>query len=244
MTGPEDLDLLAAEYVIGTLDTEERTAFAARLRNDDEAGRAVTAWERRLAAMALRADPVVPSPDLWVRIERDLRRGDGKPLPFRVIEGGRRSERGGAAVTDERRSRDRWRRAALAASSVAALLLAYIVVRETTAPPDAVFVAAVTRGGDRPALLVRFDARTRQVLVHPLAAETPAGRSLELWYIGDGAAPRSMGVVRSTPARLTAPEGTTPGATTVFAVSVEPPGGSTTGSPTGPVVYSGQLVVD
>ena len=40
---------------------------------------------------------------------------------------------------------------------------------------------------------------------------------------------------------MTIPDGATATGAT-FAVSVEPPGGSTTGGPTGPVVYSGKLV--
>jgi anti-sigma-K factor RskA len=80
------------------------------------------------------------------------------------------------------------------------------------------------------------------VQVRSLAAEAPPDRSLQLWYVGANAPPRSLGLLTeadrlSLPAAL---RGATEGAT--LAVSVEPKGGSPTGSPTGPVVYSGRLV--
>ena len=75
----------------------------------------------------------------------------------------------------------------------------------------------------------------------PVAAKAPSGRSLELWYIGDDKTPRAMGLVDKEPATMAMPADATPSGATL-AVSVEPPGGSTTGGPTGPVVYSGQLI--
>jgi len=120
------------------------------------------------------------------------------------------------------------------------------VVRETDIwpRPDArdTFIAAVNRGGDKPALIVRVDLKTRRVLVRPVAAEAPAGHSLELWYIDKGEAPRSMGLVQDTPTTATMPQAPGPAGAVTFAVSVEPLGGSKTGGPTGPVVYSGELI--
>ena len=136
----------------------------------------------------------------------------------------------------------------MAGGAVAAALVAFIAVRDLSIRPasdvQGSYVAAVNRGGDKPALIVRVDLKTHQVLVRPVAAEAPVGHSLELWYVSDGKAPRSMGLVKAAPAVFAIPQGTTPGDKTTFAVSVEPEGGSKTGAPTGPVVYSGQLVPD
>ena len=67
---------------------------------------------------------------------------------------------------------------------------------------------------------------------------------LELWYVAAGQAPRSIGLLDRPETRAALPAvargGDITGAT--LAVSVEPPGGSTTGAPTGPVVYSGKLI--
>ncbi|WP_174243210.1 anti-sigma factor, partial [Beijerinckia sp. L45] len=136
---------------------------------------------------------------------------------------------------------------AVAASSLAAALLVFVGVREfVPGAEQSTYVAAINPGGGKPAMLVQVDLKTKSVKVRCLTAAAPAGKSLELWYIGDGKPPRSMGVVKHEAVSLKIPtdaradyEAAESGA---FAVSVEPKGGSTTGAPTGPVVYSGQLV--
>ena len=68
----EDLDLLAAEYVLGTLDAEARRAVAADLERDDALRDRVARWERRLDKLEDRSDAIAPSSGLWDRIERAL----------------------------------------------------------------------------------------------------------------------------------------------------------------------------
>ena len=235
----DDLETEAAEYVLGTLDAGERFAFAARLPRDAEARRAVAGWERRLAGLAGRLDPVQPSAQVWARIETLLSASPSRSKGFTVIDGGF------PPAPRLKTSRDRWRAAALVSGSIAAALAVFVMQREIftdgRGTGDVSYIAAVNRGGDKPALLIRVDLKTRQVFVRPVAAEAPAGRSLELWYIGDDKPPRSMGVVDKAPSTLAIPQGASATAAT-FAVSVEPPGGSTSGGPTGPVVYAGQLI--
>ena len=239
MSAPDEdggLDEIAAEYVIGTLDGVERTDFAGRLATDEPARRAVAAWERRLSPLRLAGDEVPPPAELWSRIEQAL--GAPPQNRFRVIEGGASD-----AIV---RSRDRWRVFALSTAGVAAALVAFVVVREIgdlrQPEADTTYVAAVNRGGDKPALIVTVDLKTRQVLVRPVAAQVPAGHSLQLWYIGGGRSPRSMGLVTNAAARVPIPSDAEADGAATFAVSVEPPGGSATGAPTGAVLYSGQLV--
>ena len=68
-----------------------------------------------------------------------------------------------------------------------------------------------------------------------------AGRTLELWALPPGQPPRSLGLLAmqgvttlSWPAGLAGVQ--------QLAVSLEPPGGSPTGQPTGPVVLSGSVL--
>lgn len=237
---PADDDLVAAEYVLGTLDAAERRAFAERLRADGAAKQAVSEWEHRFAGLADRLAPVAPSPQVWTRIETALQAPPPRERAFKVVDGGGLLAEGAPRLE---RSRNRWRATAGALGAIAAALVAFIAVDRAgrVAPePGGSYVAAVTRGGDKPALLVRVDLGTHTVTVLPVAAQAPPDRSLELWYIGDDKTPRAMGLVDKQPSTLAMPAGAQPGAT--FAVSVEPPGGSKTGGPTGPVVYSGQLV--
>ena len=237
----EESDVAAAEYVLGTLDAAERSAFAARLLHDADARRAVAEWERRFAGLEEMLQPVQPSPDAWARLEALVMPPTSRATPFRVVEGGF------PAGSTLKVSRDRWRAAAVAFGSLAAALV-LVVLQRAIVPPShesdaGSYLAAVNRGGDKPALLIRVDLKTRQVFVRPVAAETPTGHSLELWYIGDDKAPRSMGLVDKAPSTLTIPQ-TSNATSASFAVSVEPLGGSKTSGPTGPVVYAGQLIKD
>ena len=237
---PGDVDLVAAEYVLGTLDAGERGAFAQRLRSDGAAKLAVSEWERRFAGLADRVAPVEPPPHVWASIEQALQGPPARERTFKVVDGGGLMADGAPWLV---RSRNRWRAASLALGAIAAALVAFVAVDRTSrvAPePAGSYVAAINRGGDKAALLVRVDLATRRVSVVPVAAQTPPDRSLELWYIGDDKTPRAVGLLDKGPSTMAMPDGTRAGAT--FAVSVEPPGGSTTGGPTGPVVYSGQLV--
>ncbi len=232
----EDREILAAEYVLGTLHADERTLFVSVLAQDPEAQAAVARWEARFAALNAAVAEVPPPPAVWSRIERQL--PPAEPA-LRLIEGG--AGLSNSAVL--RRSLARWKAAAVAASLLAAGLAIFVVDRELIRHPGVQpsYVAVVNRGGDQPALIIRVDLAEGAIYVRPLAAEAPSGKSLELWYIGAGKPPKSMGVVGDAAIRMPLPAGLSPEKAS-FAVTLEPPGGSPTGDPTGPVVYSGQLV--
>ena len=97
--------------------------------------------------------------------------------------------------------------------------------------PPASFVASIS--GDGRALVTR---PLIQVGVQP-------DKALELWAIPrGGAAPRSLGVISSSGATVVRRGQVLEGAE-ALAVSLEPPGGSPTGAPTGPVLYAGKLTL-
>ena len=232
----QDIDMLAGEYVLGTLSAAERLAFERDLAGRHDLRLAVSAWEKRLDPLNGARTNVAPPRALWTAIEAALVQAPVRP-ELKLIRGSGGPDKLRAAVTY-------WKRAALGASALAAVLAVAIVGREITrAPPDS-YVAVVNRGGDQPALIVRVDVASGTVLVRPVLTETPASKSLELWYIVDGVAPKSMGVVGNDPLKLSVPVSTVSGPSPqlTFAVTVEPVGGSPTGGPTGPVVYSGKLI--
>jgi len=75
-------------------------------------------------------------------------------------------------------------------------------------------------------------------------APVPSDKSLELWMLPDGGAPRSLGVLPATGvARITLPALPDVALANVpaLAVSLEQAGGSTTGAPQGPVLYTGKV---
>lgn len=60
---------LAAEYVLGTMQGDERIRFEQRLASDMGLQAEVTAWEERLNPMLEMLDPVEPPPVVWQRIQ-------------------------------------------------------------------------------------------------------------------------------------------------------------------------------
>ena len=223
----DDKDVRAAEYVLGLSDAAQREAFRQDMQRDPELRDAVARWERRLAPLAAATPAETPPPDMLARIKA--------ALPPRIVED--------ATVVMLRRSVRRWRTGAILSGALAACLIVFAAtkaVREARAP-QGVYVAAVNRGGDAPALIVRVDLASGRVFVRPVGAETPPGKSLELWYIAGASAPKSMGLVGAASENLALPSQA--GIEKAkFAVTVEPSGGSPTGGPTGPIVYAGDLV--
>jgi anti-sigma-K factor RskA len=229
---PHPRDGEAAEYVIGTLSGAERAAFEQDMAGDPSLMAAVRAWEERLTPLSDATSPVEPGATLWPAIEARL---GSAPPAGEVVQ---LSE-----IRALRRSRAIWRGLAVGAGSIAAALaVLFGADRAAREASPSALVAVVNRSGELPALIVRVDQRAGTVQIRSIGAETPAGHSLELWSVVAGQAPRSLGLVSAALSRVPlreaapAPEGAT------IAVSVEPAGGSPTGNPTGPVVYSGRLV--
>src|SRR5262245_10052607 len=68
----DDLEALAAEYVLGTLDTEERNGAIALLEVDHAFRGTVRIWERRLSELHLMVEPVEPDPKILERIKAKM----------------------------------------------------------------------------------------------------------------------------------------------------------------------------
>ncbi len=248
---PQDLQMDAAEYVIGTLSEDERVAFAARLKTDADTRDAVAFWERTLGTLSATISPVAVPESVWARITSGLT--TEQPVPAAVSAPAAANTN---IETKLRRSRGRWRAAtALAAALAVALGLLALndAVRQEALPvvdrlagiersqPDdgQQFVAVVNAGDDQPSLVVSVDAQTRYVTVRSLGIERPSGKSLEVWYVPDGEKAVSVGLVGEGEidlGALPARDGD------LVAISLEPSGGSPTGTATGPVIYKGKLV--
>src|SRR6266849_3252189 len=70
--GAGDTDALAAEYVLGTLDSDERSGAQSLLAEDAGFAAKVRVWERRLGELHLMVEPVEPEGDIWQRIKAKL----------------------------------------------------------------------------------------------------------------------------------------------------------------------------
>ena len=130
--------------------------------------------------------------------------------------------------------------AALAAASIATL--AYVgFVPPTTRPP---MLATLGQTSGQPRFVAAVSSDGRSLTIVPAALLTSDQRSMELWLIPAGERPHSLGLIaRGQPVRLTVPPELAARLTTdtTLAVSLEPPGGSPTGQPTGPVIADGKL---
>lgn len=217
-------DLRAAEYVLGTLDAHERAELEREVAVDPGAASRVRGWEKRLVPLLDAVPPVPPPPRVRAALLQALP-GSQLQRPDQL-----------AAL---RRQVRRWRIAAAGAGLLAAGLALFVAVQSRPELAGGRYFAVVQGGGALPALIVRVDTRTGTAQVRPVGAEAPAGRNLELWYVGaEGAKP--LGLVGATSSQVKLPSGTSSNGT--IAVSVEPPGGSPTGQPTGPVIYTGKLI--
>lgn len=241
----EDLHALAGEYVLGTLTADERREFLRRLAREPEAVVAVLEWQEKLAPLALALDEVAPPVDLLGRIETAISDVPARRVPGRA-----------AAANDNRAAR--WRMTAIAAALVAVVsagigLRHGHLTQSAQAPggplpaiqpvslTSATGIAALSEKGQTPGLFVTYDRETGRIKVLPVGLTPDARHSFELWLIKGKAAPKPMGLVDARKPETRGARIDTSGGIT-FALSVEPVGGSPTGLPTGPVIYSGPLV--
>jgi len=68
----DSADALAGEYVLGTLDGDERSHAQSLLAADEEFAAKVKVWERRLGELHLMVEPVEPDAAVWERIKANL----------------------------------------------------------------------------------------------------------------------------------------------------------------------------
>lgn len=222
--GLDDGPPVAGEYVLGVLNAAERRAFEARMAQDPALRAEVEYWERRLSVLAYELKPVDPSARVWANIESALsprlaESGFWQHLPF-------------------------WRWAAIGSAAVAAaslIVLAYIARVSTATEP---LVATLEASGGQSRFVAAIDSEGRGLTIVPASLPDLGQRALELWLIAPGDHPRSLGLIEpGRPVHITLTPDMLPRVRpeATLAVSSEPPGGSPTGLPTGPVIASGKL---
>ena len=238
MMNGEDTDLIAAEYVLGTLPADERAAAALRALKDKSLAEAIDAWSRRLGPLAEAIPPREAPATVWPEIKARI---DALEEVLQTPEQTKTK-----IIGIERRLRQ-WRGAAIAASALAASLMLFVGYREVVHPPEKTLVAVLQKDAQSPAFLVSVDLETRVLTIRAVAAEPQRGKSYELWLVNDELrTPRSLGIVGDKPFTVVHPQlaGYSPQVIeqATLAVSLEPEGGSPTGAPTGPVLFAGKLI--
>ena len=226
------VEALASAYVAGTLRGPARRRFEVLLDAHPALRAAVQRWEDRLMPLTLSLPPVAPSPALWLRIQQQLWSAAAQPAPLPWW-----------------RQLAAWR-AATGLATVATLTLAVLMTNPQPVPAPVVVVLQGTgAAGDAPAaggFVASVSGDGRSLVTRPLLqVAVQPDRVLELWSVPPQGAPRSLGLIKADGVtvldRRRLPATLLQGGTAALAVSVEPPGGSPTGVPTGPVVFAGKL---
>jgi anti-sigma-K factor RskA len=234
MTELDDIDGLAAEYVLGTLNREDRLAVEGRLGSERALQAAVDAWQRRLTPLADTVAPVAPPPNLYNKVRAQI------GLSAHVISLKAREHQ-------LMKRGNRWRNATAAMTAMAASLVGVVAIREqyhNDMPTQ--FVAVLQAGEDKPAFLMTVDTKTHNCVITAVTAPKQADKSYQVWMVHDKLPkPKSLGVMSEGEMNVMP---MAPGPDTdmfmnaSFAVSLEPEGGSPTDGPTGPVLFSGKLI--
>jgi len=220
------LEMLAAEYVVGTLRGAARRRFERLCRTSAAAGAARSRWEDRLATLALQLEPIEPRERVWRGIRSIIGAQMRAPARTRV---------------DMRR----WLPLAAAAALVG--LAVWLGPRLLTTPAPTRVVAILGVDTQHPQWRIERSTDAHRLIVQTLGAMSANARqSYELWAMPrDGRPPVSLGLLpqRGEVARtLSETQSLALLAAGKLAVSVEPPGGSPTGAPTGPVIMVGAVV--
>lgn len=210
---------LAADYVSGAMRGGARRRFEGLMAADANLRRQVRGWE----------DDIYPL--LWSLAGRTPPRRVWRAIQSRLHPGAAPWWRGLAF----------WR---IASGALAALLVAGVVIYPMQVDRAArAQLMAVLQSPEAQAMLVVRADEAGGLHIHALQnlATRAGGKSLELWAIPPGQAPQSVGLV--------SPEGLTAlrraqglAGVQQLAITLEPPGGSPTGAPTGPVIMSGDVL--
>lgn len=219
---PED-ELLAAEYALGVLAGADHAAAKQRVARDQAFARLVNEWEQRLAPWAAGIPEVAPPARLWNSI--------AAALPAQPPEG-----------SGLWASLNFWRWFSFATGALAAACLAVLVYSGALTQQQP--LVATIDGGGHHHFVATVAAGGGTVAVVPAAFSADATRVPELWLIPPDGRPRPIGLLRADQAvtfTLSVELAGFAKNNAVLAVSLEPPGGSPTGLPTGPVIATGKL---
>jgi len=184
MSMEEDKDGFAAEYVLGTLDAEERAQADALMLVDTAFAASVHRWERRLGELTTMVAPVEPPAPLWERIKAGLpTTGQGGelhlpevPVPLLPAPAvAARADAPSAEIIHMRQRMQRWRGFSTITWLAAACLVGIVLVREYK--PDALppelrphpAVQVVTQVVEKPVEVIKEVVR-----------EVPAARPAQL----------------------------------------------------------------
>ena len=234
----ENERMLAAEHALGVTEGTDRARAERLVAHDPAFAAEVAEWHDRLAPMLDEVEEATPPMRVWRAVEDEIGRADAparRVVPDPVVVA---REAGAIAVAP-------WR--AFVLMVLGGALASFVLVTlgdgrflRIGSPSAPVLVATLTGDGAPAAGLARLDGAGGLTLRVAAAGDDPATVP-ELWLIPADGVPRSLGLPGEG-GRLALPANLAPAPGETLAVSLEPPGGSPTGAPTGPIVGSGALI--
>jgi anti-sigma-K factor RskA len=245
----DDTDLLVGEYVLGTLERDERRKLEEIAAREPSVTAAIMIWERRLAPLHELVKPVDAPAEIWAEIEagiedveQDARvRGPGF---FEVVSELARSQGATTAMELVDKLR-RWRMVAFASAAVACALAAFVVA-ELLRPavlPTSPLIAVLKSPTFAPPFVVALNQEERSLEVRTVPSSTADDRSYEFWLVRGGREPVALGRLQGAgklePAALKRVDRVALRESEI-AVSVEP-NGRLAGAPSGPFIYRGRF---
>jgi len=217
---PELREQLAGAYVLGTLRGGARTRFERSCRGSPSLSAAVRRWEHRLIPLLLGLAVVAPGLHVWEKIAARI--------------GIQAAAARGRAVP--------WWWAVVGACAVGVLVMISIRMQQ----PTLQIVAAVGKDRAHPVWEISLSKDCSAITIRALRHLQPTpGSAYELWALArDGEPAVSLGLLPRSgriERALSAPQRAALVNANRVAVSLEPAGGSRTGSPTGPVLFIAEL---
>lgn len=229
--GKDDLrELLAAEYVLGTLGGAARRRFERWMAQDPSLAHLVARWETRLSPLAEFIPETAVPTRIWAAL---LKRIPALAPPQRAARG------------DWWENLNFWRTSATAMAAVAAIAVGIALHDQQSATPRTLQTAAATSAAfvatfsddktHRPVAVMMIPENGNEVILQLVAADVviPEGKTLELWTAkaqGNGMDPVGLVPTISTAraVRFVVRDARALRHATLLGLSLEPAGGSPT----------------
>ncbi|MGL4494980.1 MAG: anti-sigma factor [Beijerinckiaceae bacterium] len=245
-TLPDDLDLLAAEYVLGTLEGADLDRARALEQSADDFRARVAHWRGHFLALDDTAAIIPPRAEMWDAIATRL---DATPQDKPVAAAQRsdaRAPQSTAPIAPDilkkiRATLSFWRTLAVASAFASVLFGIALISLIARGPESPVHVAVLNTGDGRAAAVVNAYANGTVELIPLEQIQVPEGRIIEVWTLQNREqGPVSIGKLnQARRLKLDLRNLQRPDANHLFELTLEPPGGSPTGKPTGPILMKG-----
>jgi anti-sigma-K factor RskA len=198
----DDTDLLVGEYVIGTLEADERRKLEEIARREPTVAVAVMVWERRLAPLHELIVPAEAPAGTWDKIAAKLdetpqEERERDPGFFEVYRELVKSHRADSAMNLVGRIR-RWRSIAVVSIALGAVAIGFLTAKliEPHAEESPPLVSVLRADALTPPFVVAVDPVARTLIVRSVPATNPSDRSYSFWLLRGNSAPVPLGRLR------------------------------------------------